>query len=429
VTTVERTQRWRVAFVVVLATSSAGVYLGRPTLLLASSVGAAYAAYPLLTPDPAVEVALTRTVSDRTPDHGDPVTVTVTVTNTGSRTLADLRVADGVPPLLAVTDGTARCATTLSAGESTTFEYTVEAKAGSHPFDPATVVAYDVSGGLRATTTVEVNATGDGAVEAIECPVAVSELGLRGRARRSGGRTAARSGDSGTEFDRTRAFRPGDPVAQVDWRRFARTGDLATVEFREERRRTVVVCLDARPRAARRAGPTEPHAVSYGVAAATALLSHLLARGDRVGVAVFGAEFAWLAPGTGPSHRAEAETILDAHRTGVGTDGQNTTDAAEQSAAAEQVRAFRARSSGAVDVILVSPLLDEFGTSATRRLEALGHAVTVVSPDVTTDETPGGALARLERHNRLRSLRARSLPVRNWTPGEPIGRPTPGRER
>jgi hypothetical protein len=47
--------------------------------------------------------------------------------------------------------------------------------------------------------------------------------------------------------------------------------------------------------------------------------------------------------------------------------------------------------------------------------------VTVVSPDVTSDATPGARLARVERDNRIHSLREAEIPVVDWTPDQPLG--------
>jgi len=456
-TTIERTQRWRTAFVFVLVTSAAGVYLERPALLLSSAVALAYAAYPLVTPTPTVDLALSRTVTEETPAHGESVTVTVTATNTGTRTLPDLRLVDGVPTYLTVTDGTPRHTAALRPGASTTFEYAVDAKSGTHRFEPATAVVYDVSGGTRIRTEVEAGRdpeaemereretetetrgereteSGTGATDRLDCAVAVETLPTRRQTRRQTGRTAVDASGTGIEFYQTRAHQPGDPSNRIDWRRFARTGELTTVEFRAERLRTVVLCVDARASARRRKRPGEPDAVAYSIAAATELLRALLVAGERVGVAVVGDEFEWLAPDRGGHHRAEASQLLRTHREGSSgreerpgstpksaSQSQSQSESGSQSEThSERIQQLLVRSQGAADVLLLSPLLDDFGVTATERLEAHGHPVTVLSPDVTTTETLGGELARVERRNRVRSLRERRVPVCDWTPGDPV---------
>ena len=185
-TSVERTHRWRVAFALVLFTSTAGLYLEAPLVFLMSLLGVAYAGYPLFVGPPTVDLELSRTVTDETPNHGDPVTVTVTITNTGPQTLADLRIIDGVPTLLTVTDGTPRHTATLRPGASTTFQYTIAAKHGSHRFDPTTVIAHDISGNTRVETKVT---AGEGTTigEELECTVDLQAFQLRRQARKYAG--------------------------------------------------------------------------------------------------------------------------------------------------------------------------------------------------------------------------------------------------
>jgi uncharacterized protein (DUF58 family) len=50
----------------------------------------------------------------------------------------------------------------------------------------------------------------------------------------------------GMEFDEVRAYQPGDEARAIDWRVSARTGDLHTKLYREERERPVVLWVDQR---------------------------------------------------------------------------------------------------------------------------------------------------------------------------------------
>ena len=413
-TTIERTHRWRVAFAFVLLTTTAGLYLEAPLVFLSSLLGVAYAGYPLLVDAPAVDLELSRTVTDETPDHGDPVTVTVTVTNAGSRTLPDLRIIDGVPSLLTVIDGTPRHTATLRPGASTTFQYTVAAKHGSHRFTPATVIAHDVSGNTRVETEV---ASGEQTTvrEELECTVDLRAFRLRREARRYPGQTPADASGAGLEFQQTRAYQHGDPMNRIDWKRYARTGDLTTVEFREEHRTAVVLCLDARQDAIRAAAATDPHAVAYCVAAAQKILSTLEQHREKVGVAIFGTEFEWRAPRASRQQYAEIEQLLRAHEYDHPAPVDDTT-----TSSAANVQQLLAHTRGNVEVVVFSPLVDGFGGTAAQQLVAHGHAVTVVSPDVTTDRTVGGEFVRIERANRVRILRNRGVPVADWSPEDPL---------
>ncbi|EMA51271.1 MULTISPECIES: DUF58 domain-containing protein [Halococcus] len=415
-TSVERTHRWRVAFAFVLFTSTAGLYLEAPIVFLTSILGVAYAGYPLFVGPPTVDLELSRTVTDETPDHGDPVTVTVTITNTGPRTLADLRIIDGVPSLLTVTDGTPRHTATLRPGASTTFQYTVAAKHGSHRFTPTTVIAHDISGNTRVETEV---AAGEQSTirEELECMVDLRAFQLHRQARQYAGQTPAEAGESGLEFQQIRAYQRGDSMHRINWKRYARTGELTTMEFREEHRTAVVLCVDARQSAIRAAASTEPHAVAYCVAAAQQVCSTLEQQSEQVGAAIFGSEFNWRAPSTGREHYAHIDQLLVDHEYDqpVPIDGDDITVSST-----EQVQELIAQTQGNTEVIVFSPLVDGFGETAAQQLDAHGYSVTVISPDVTTDETVSEEFVRVERANRVQMLRNRDMPVADWSPEKPL---------
>jgi len=453
----ERTGRWLTAVAITLAVGSVGVYFGRPSLLLAAVVALAYTAYPLVTAELAPSLTLVRAVDDASPAHGETVTVTVTVTNTGSRTAPDVRFADGVPPKLAVTEGTPRRAVALRPGESATVSYSVEATPGTHRFGPAAVTCYDRSGAARVETELkagtgsdlsdEANELGgtDGAdrtdepagvpaVSTLECSVPVEGVPSPRETLRATGWTAVDTGGSGVAFHRTREYRPGDPADRIDWRRYARTGALTTVEFRPDRRRSVVVCLDARPRSVRRAGDREADAVTTGGAAAAALATTFLDRGARVGVARIGPRFELVAPDDGRHHRERVTALLTAlpEESTAAFDGENAgtepttttggsaTPSASATEFAAQVDEVLERTSGAAEVVTVTPLLDEFGLDAVRRGAERGRGVAALSPDVTSDESLGAELAGVERRNRIEALRSMGVPVGNWRPGDAV---------
>ncbi|EMA56828.1 hypothetical protein C451_00450 [Halococcus thailandensis JCM 13552] len=404
------------AFAFVLFTSTAGLYLEAPLVFLTSILGVAYAGYPLFVGPPTVDLELSRTVTDETPDHGDPVTVTVTITNTGPRTLADLRIIDGVPALLTVTDGTPRHTATLRPGTSTSFQYTIAAKHGSHRFNPTTVIAHDISGNTRVET--EITADGQTTIrEELECTVDLQAFQLRRQARQYAGQTPADAGESGLEFQQIRAYQHGDSMHRIDWKRYARTGELTTVEFREEHRTAVVLCLDARQNAIRAAGSTEPHAVAYCVAAAQQVTSTLEQHSEQVGVAIFGSEFNWRAPSAGREQYAQIEQLLVDHEYDqpISVDGDDIT-----MSSMEQVQRLITQIQGNVEIILFSPLIDGFGKTAVQQLDAHGYAATVISPDVTADETVCEEFVSIERANRVQMLRNRDIPVADWSPEKPL---------
>ncbi|MFB6166118.1 MAG: DUF58 domain-containing protein [Haloarculaceae archaeon] len=410
-TTVRTTRRWRGVVAVALVAGGAGVLLERPSLLLLSAASVAFAAYPRLTGAPEPTLELDRRVAADQPAPGEAVTVTVTVRNAGDDWLSDVRIVDGVPPMLAVADGTPRHAAVLGPGQSTTFSYSVRADRGTHRFEPATALVRDLAGATEVETELSVET-------AIACADAVPEVPLRTQPGQRVGDLVTDEGGAGIEFHRTREYRRGDSRNRVDWKRFARTGELTTVEYRQERDTSVLLVLDAREAAYRARSPAEPHAVSRGRAAVEQLFAALGETPHRVGIAALGPELGWLVPGSGAEHAARARALLGSHPT---LSARPPDEATGTETLDGQVSALRSRLGPDAQVVVVSPLPDGDLAAACLRFEAAGHAVTVLSPDVTTGDTVGGRLAGVEREARIERLRASDVPVIDWPPDEPLG--------
>jgi uncharacterized protein (DUF58 family) len=399
------TDRWLGILVVTLGTGGFGLLAKRPSLLLVAALGVVFAAYPRVSSPPEPDLHLERHVSDDSPTHGESFEVTTTVRNVGDRWLPDLRIVDGLPPALPVVEGTPRHGTALRAGETASFSYVVEARRGKHRFEPATVVARDISGGHEVELEVDA-----GTETAVDCTASVAQAPLRAQTTDVTGRIAADHGGNGTEFYQTRAYRRGDPINRVDWKRYAQIGELRTVEFRAERAATVVLVVDARP-AAYRGANGEPHAVDYSIAAARELVDTMLANRNRVGIAGFGRDVPWLSPGTGRDHRMRALVLLSQHAT-----FQSRPPTGSVPELAEQAAQLRAQLPEDAQVLLLSPLLDDELPETIRLFDARGHAVSVISPDVTTSAGSGETLAAIERTDRLGRLRAAGIPVVDWSP-------------
>lgn len=398
------TERWTGLEGLVLVAAAVGVLFRRPEPLLLAGLGVVFLGYVRIASVPEVALAIERELSDPTPDADDEVEVTLTVTNEGSRTLFDLRVVDGVPPALAVSDGTARLGTALRPGATATATYTVTAIRGEHTWDEAVVVARDPSGAVERRETSATETT-------MRCEpelAATADLPLRGLTSKYAGRVETDVPGSGLEFASIREYRHGDPIRRIDWNRRARTGELATVQFREERAAAVVLVVDTRSEAHVAPDSEAETAVERCVDAASIAFSALLDSGDRVGVAAFGPAECWLDPSSGVDHRVRARRLFATHPAFAPTPPD---DAFFPSIA---MKRLRRRLSSDAQVIFCSPLADDYAVSVARRLEAYGHAVTVVSPDPTATGTIGARLARVERDLRLRDLRRSGIRVVDW---------------
>lgn len=403
-TGVRRTGRWRGARALALLAVGVGVVLARPGLLLAGAVWVAVAGYARVADAPAVELDARRSVSDPEPDPGDEVEVEVWLRNAGDATLPDLRLVDGVPPGLAVTDGSPRLATALRPGKAASFSYTVTAARGGHEFDPAFALARGFPGAGERAVRVEVD--GDGAVTCVS-EFAPATPPLRDAVTRVVGRGAAAPAAGGVEFHSLREYRPGDPVARVDWARLARTGDLATVAVREPRTASVVLAVDARAAAYVAPDPDSPPAAERCVEGAGAAAAALLDAGHRVGLVALSPRSCWVAPGSGTAHRARLRERL-------ATSPAFARTPPGESSPADLADRLRRRLPDDAQVLAFAPLADDGGVELLQRVDAAGTPVAVVSPDPTSRDNPGRRLAAVERRLRTADLREAGVPVHDW---------------
>jgi uncharacterized protein (DUF58 family) len=226
------------------------------------------------------------------------------------------------------------------------------------------------------------------------------------------GRVETTDGGEGVEFHALREYRPGDSLSRIDWHRTARTGELATILYRQERSASVMLVMDLREAAYVRPDEEGLHAADRGVEAASQVFSALLESGERVGLASVAAEDLWLRPGTGNEHWARARDLFTTHPALTSTVPEKRTPVTLQ------VRQLRKRLSPNTQVVLFSPLCDDGVVRGARLLEAHGHLVTVISPDPTADRTPGQRLARTERAARMADLRRTGIRVIDWSPDE-----------
>ena len=403
------TERWYGLAGVALVFGGAGVLTTRPSLLLASAVCAGVLGLVAVVPTPPAELAVSRTF-DHTPAPGETVAVTVTVRNAGDSLLPDLRLVDAVPESLAVVAGSPRRAVTLPAGATATLSYTVVAQRGRHEFGDTTGIVRGPTGTTEDEYRIETSdvMTVEPGFEPLE------DVPLRSLTTRSVGRLPAEAGGAGSEFYATREYRPGDPMNRIDWNRHARSGELATLEFRPERAASVVLVADAREPSFVAPDTFSPSAVEAGIGAITRLFPTLLDHGHTVGVATLGESVRWLPPDTGPDHRARARVAL-------GSDAAfSPGEPPEPVPSVLSVRDLRKRLSETDQLIVCSPLCDDGILRTIRLLDARGNQATVLSPDPTGSATRGQRVATMERHRRVRALQQDGIRVIDWPLAEPI---------
>lgn len=393
-------------------------------IVLAGIVGVGYAGVANALAVPRPDLSVTRVLDEESPGPDEEVTVTLTVTNEGSRPVLDLRIVDGVPASLAVTDGSPRAGTALRPGESIDIEYTVTATVGRHEFDPTLVCARDGlrTGERRLLLPSETVLSCEPRLQSTTAPVP-----LQPRQTALTGQLRTPTGGEGTEFHSVRAYRESDPLNRIDWNRRARTGELATLEFHEQRAARVLLVVDARRECFVSPGPGQPHAVSRSLDAVGRLAATLLAAGDTVGLAALGpttrthedagrdetADPVWVAPGSGRHHRAKLATTLSGHPQFSMVPPDAECDWLTQ------IRRIRRQLASETQIVFLSPLADRSSYHVVHRFETHGHPVTVVSPDPTAMDTAGHRLARVARSIRRFDLQRIGVPVVDWRADEP----------
>jgi uncharacterized protein (DUF58 family) len=419
------TDHWYGVGAVALFAVGIGALAESPAVVLAGVVGAGYAGFSRAFSPPELELSISRELSDDEPEPGDEVDVTVTIANERDGFVPDLRIVDGVPDGMAVTDGSSRLGTALRPGETVTLEYAVDVRRGTHEFDPALAIARDLSRSTEREYLIDGETT---VVCEPELRPIAAPVPLRTTAASFSGRLRTAEGGAGTTFHSVREYRKSDPLARVDWNRRAKTGELATLEFHEERAARVVVLVDARRGAYLAPAPDAAHAVDRSVTAAGRIGASLLAEGDTVGLAGLGPvpfdrsddadasalDACWLAPALGRHHEVRFANLLATHpqfaAAPSGDDGRWL----------RQLRTIRRRLSAGTQIVFLTPLCDYTSADVARRLDAHGHPVTVVSPDPTADETAGERLARVARRVRRFDLQRAGIPVVDWAADESI---------
>jgi uncharacterized repeat protein (TIGR01451 family) len=422
--------RWSVWLVAGFFLLSLGLFYADPAVVAAAAIPFVYVGYAALSTLPdELSVDVRRQVEDRRLTPGDPVEVTVSVTNTGDSVLSDLRIVDGVPAELAVTAGSPRAAVSLRPGATAEFSYTVVVKRGDFAFGDARLLARSLLG----TDAAALSATVEGA-DSVDCTDPAAIAGLDRATRRRTGVTASDRAGEGLEFHSTREYRAGDARTRVNWRQYAKSGDLVTTEFRQERAAREVVLLDVRPPTRRSAAPTHPTGAEYAAYAAEAAVERYRSRGHRVSLAVLGVDETdvdvpvrtagdalWIENAGQDTGRRAADAVFGAAAT-VAAD-RSSPDGSWQRSLTETgsgeprdraVAALVAQFPDRAELLLVSPLVDTAPLAYAERAAVAGCTPTLLSPDPTGEATAGGRFAGAKRRVRLREARGVCDRVINW---------------
>ena len=428
-----RQRRWRGAVGATIALVVAGLVDGNGVVLLGAVIPLAFVAVGALSrvdPPTEAELQVTRTVTPTPAPPGRPVTVTLTVTNESERSFTDVRIVDGVPDALAVLEGSPRAGSTLESGATITREYVVVARRGEYAFDPPQLRCRGL--GASAAATVTLTPDGD---ESLVCRLdadapPIEETGQQ----RIGQLTTDRPGD-GLSFHSSREYQPTDPASRINWRQYAKRGELATVTYERQVAASVIVVVDARPPNRVVAGRGRPTGVELAAYAATQTLTALLAEGHEVGVAIVGrdgdgpAGLHWLAPGRGREQRSHTLERLRLATEGPPPSDSRGWTSSKAGANPASDESWRARAQyrklielapANAQLALFTPALDDVPIEGVEDWRGAGLPVVVLTPDIVPENTTSGQCAQIERRTRLARAQAAGARTFDWRRGTPL---------
>ena len=450
---IQRDTRGEWGGILTLVLVGAGIAAGRPLLVAAAAMPLAFLLAAELGTDPQGDIAVERRFCNSAvradgagdvvappttrPDvtetgsatdeadvwfgsPGETVRVETTVQNTGDNPVPDLRIADGVPADVPVVSGSPRSGLSLHPGESVTISYEIELRRGEFEFESPTVRTRDLTG--TKMRTWEPAAAGD---SEIRCSPGIDRVSLADGRNNHGGTVPADDGGNGVEFYSVREYKPGDPIRSIDWRRYARTRDLATVEFRAERSAEIVCVVDARISQFRQAAGEYPSAITLSTAGTRKLFLELTRADFPTGVVgLHEKQLTAVRPGTDSGTRQQVSELLDAFHESRDTsfistwvsDGSYT-----RTRAGDPVETLPGMLSGETQVFLFSSFVDDKPIKIVERLRAFGYDVQVLSPDVTMGDGTVTRLEAIARKNRLASARQAGADVIDWQLDRSLG--------
>lgn len=403
-----KTDNWSPAPPMMIILSVLAVTTGSEIFLIGAVVPFAFLLYSSLYRIPENSLEITREVKPATALPDDDVKVELSVKNTSNLKLRDIRIVDGVPDSLAVKSGSPRISTSLDPGEKKTAKYSLTAKRGKYKFKPVKIKTKNINSSLEAQESLE--ASGD---SRIICRAGLDSFPLQDNFSGSFGQIETSEGGSGMEFHSLRDYRSSDPLKQVEWRRFAKTGELATVNFRDENSSEVMIILDSRKISDVKKSEGSPSARDLCFYAGKRIFDILDDSGHKVGLTGLGMEYNdFLETNTesGVPVVRTSEKNRNKVREFFSTHENEALKGETGDFYAEEIYRF---APPGCQIVIISPILDKEIEPLTRTLSSHGNSVTLVSPDITSGNSSGAEVESFERDLRMAELK-KNAEVIDW---------------
>ncbi len=354
------------------------------------------------------DVEVQRTLSADNLYKGDDLYVELLVTNRSNRKTQMLDIYDNIPHEMKLRSGLNQMQLNLKPGESARIRYVLRCPLrGHYSIGPVS---------LRARNTFNLGVEEmyvDHHSDIVIFPQIkdIEEAFLRSRTPKMyTGATTLRTPGQGSEFYSLREYVPGDPFKNINWKAFARTGDLMVNEKCRDAVTDLYLILDSRDLA--RIGTVLKNPLEMGTVSAASLAAFFLKRRDSVALAIYDEKLAYLPPDTGDKQYFKILGAL----AGVRPKGAMPLQAVTNSLSGRFSR-------GSPVFIISSCEGDGTVPAAVRDLVGRGHEVTVLSPSSVDFERLVSRIPRmsyevlkLERQNRLTTLAGSGAQVIDWMP-------------
>ena len=354
------------------------------------------------------DIQVVRTLSADNLYKGDDLYVELEITNPSWRRTQQLEIYDNVPHEMKLRSGLNYMRLNLGPGETTRVRYVLRCPLRGHYSIGPISIRYRDSFNLFSQEMYV-----DHRSDLIVFPQVreIEEAMVRSRTPKMyTGATTLRTPGPGTEFFSLREYVPGDPFKIINWKAFARTGQLIVNEKCRDAVTDVFILVDSRDIS--RIGTVLKNPLEVGTVAAASLASYFIKRRDSVALAVYDDRLSFLPPDTGDKQYFKILSSL----AGVAPKGAMPLQAV--------TNALSSRFSRGSPVFIISALEGD-GTTipAIRDLAGRGHEVIILSPSSVDFERLVSRIPRtsyevlkLERQNRLTALAGFGARVIDWMP-------------
>ena len=354
------------------------------------------------------DIQVVRTLSADNLYKGDDLYVELEITNPSWRRTQQLEIYDNVPHEMKLRSGLNYMRVNLGPGETTRVRYVLRCPLRGHYCIGPISIRYRDSFNLFSQEMYV-----DHRSDLIVFPQVreIEEAMVRSRTPKMyTGATTLRTPGPGTEFFSLREYVPGDPFKIINWKAFARTGQLIVNEKCRDAVTDVFILVDSRDIS--RIGTVLKNPLEVGTVAAASLASYFIKRRDSVALAVYDERLSFLSPDTGDKQYFKILSSL----AGVAPKGAMPLQAV--------TNALSSRFSRGSPVFIISALEGD-GTTipAIRDLAGRGHEVIILSPSSVDFERLVSRIPRtsyevlkLERQNRLTALAGFGARVIDWMP-------------